>query len=362
MQQQYINPRGKLLYHFAKLSQIRNGKPVAPINLEIDLSNRCSHGCSWCHFAFTHTRGPLANKHEKPEGFIGGGDLMDTDLAFQILKQVQKCSILSVTWSGGGEPTLHPDIKEIVERTGSLGIDQGMYTHGGHLEPDLAEILTDNLTWIYVSLDEVNRNKFKQSKGVDRFDRVIEGIGLLNQARKSADSPCTLGLGMLLHRGNIDDIEQMVGLAEELDVDYVQFRPVINFSHEAPDQLIDDTAWVNQAILNLRPFQTHPKVQVDLGRFEMYRDWSGKHGYETCYWSALQMVITPNGSVWRCTNTREQPESLLGDLNVSSLEEIIIEAGSPCQVTKNCRIMCRGHIANLTLQDIMLRPHHPTFI
>lgn len=42
-----------------ELSRIgETGKTKAPVNVEIDLSNRCSHGCAWCHFAYTHTKGP----------------------------------------------------------------------------------------------------------------------------------------------------------------------------------------------------------------------------------------------------------------------------------------------------------------
>ncbi len=62
----YINPRQKVLWHTDRLHELRTtGTTSAPVNVEIDLSNRCSHGCRWCRFAYTHTRGPLAGT-EKP--------------------------------------------------------------------------------------------------------------------------------------------------------------------------------------------------------------------------------------------------------------------------------------------------------
>jgi MoaA/NifB/PqqE/SkfB family radical SAM enzyme len=69
-----------------RLQAIRDGKRPAPINAEIDLSNRCSLGCEWCHFAYTHTRGPLA-KSDRLRDAIPGGDLMDTDLAKSIVRR-----------------------------------------------------------------------------------------------------------------------------------------------------------------------------------------------------------------------------------------------------------------------------------
>src|SRR5574338_42021 len=83
-----IGPRDKLLWHPDKLLELRTaGKTSAPINVEIDLSNRCSLGCEWCHFAYTHTRGPLKGKRAKPAGAVLGGDLMEPDLIGSILAQ-----------------------------------------------------------------------------------------------------------------------------------------------------------------------------------------------------------------------------------------------------------------------------------
>ncbi len=99
----FIAPREKLFAHLDRLEQIQQtGSTVAPINVEIDLSNRCSLGCEWCHFAFTHTRGPLAGKVAKPQGAVPGGDLMDTQLAKRIVLQLYDAGVRSITWTGGG--------------------------------------------------------------------------------------------------------------------------------------------------------------------------------------------------------------------------------------------------------------------
>src|SRR5512139_1310988 len=120
----YIDPRAKLLHHLDRLYAIQRGAIAPPVNIEIDLSNRCSLGCEWCHFAYTHTRGPLAGKRDKPDASIPGGDLMDTYLARRIIDQLAENGVRSVTWTGGGEPTLHPHFNEIIEYTAQYPIDQ----------------------------------------------------------------------------------------------------------------------------------------------------------------------------------------------------------------------------------------------
>lgn len=354
----YINPRSKVLNHIDKIAQLRRmGTTLAPVNVEIDLSNRCSHGCSWCHFAYTHTKGPLAGKRDKPSGAVLGGDLMSIELAYDILRQLKAEGVKSVTWTGGGEPTLHPHFTDIIEFAATLGLDQGLYTHGGHITPALADALREHLTFVYVSLDECSPEAFKRSKGVARFGNVLSGINNLVTAKGDA----TVGVGFLLHEGNYSDIDAMVGLGRELGVDYVQFRPIIDYDQAAPGQLKADTAWISEAVYRLGFYEDDPFVIADAWRFNMYQGWTG-HGYPTCNWAAMQTVITPNGKVWRCLNKREHPDALLGDLSTESFMNVWRRAGGPCAVNGGCRVMCRGHIANITLDAVLTEQEHRNFI
>lgn len=354
---QYINPASKLFQHMDTLHAIKRGERPAPVNVEIDLSNRCSLGCAWCHFAYTHTRGPLVGKMDKPADAVAGGDLMDTNLAYRIVSDLHDEGVKSLTWTGGGEPTLHPDFNEIVRYAASWRMDQGIYTHGGHIDDVRAALLKEQFTWVFISLDECTADAYKASKGVNRFDVVCENVRRL----VAAEGKATVGLGFLLHRGNYSQVRNMVKLGRELGVDYVQFRPTVHFTQENPDALAEDTAWISWAIGFLNEFLDDPFVQVDISRFEMYQKWTGHH-YPTCFWSAMQTVITPNGKVWRCTNKREHPDALLGDLSVESFAEVWARSGGPCAVDSQCRVLCRGEIANRTLIPLMAEVPHANFI
>lgn len=359
----YINPRSKVLWHADRLSQLRySGRTVAPINVEIDLSNRCSHGCSWCHFAHTHTRGPLAGAR-RPAGMLDCGDLMDTTFALDLIDQLGGSSVRSITWSGGGEPTLHPQFTQIVEHAAnwrhgrSWEMQQGLYTHGGHIDAGKAAVIKKNMTFVYVSLDECNAESFKASKGVNRFDHVLAGISEL----VAAPGPATVGVGFLMHPGNADDIDRMVDLGRSLGVDYVQFRPIVNYDQDSPSKLAEDTAWIDTVIDGLEQHQGDPFVYADVDRFRMYQNWQG-HGYNVCNWASMQTVITPNGKVWRCVNRRGHEGALLGDLTKDSFCDIWHRLGGPCAVSEDCRLMCRGHIANVTLAAVLTEPAHSNFV
>ena len=351
----YIDPRAKLLWHTDRLDQLKQtGKTSAPINVEIDLSNRCSHGCSWCHFSYTHTRGPWAGKVKRPIDAESGGDLMPLALVKSILRQLAAVGVRSVTWSGGGEPTLHPQFDEIIA---THALEQGLYSHGGHIDEKRAALLKQACTWVYISLDECDPTSFKASKGVDRFMDVLRGIARLVKAEGKA----TIGLGFLLHRDNYHRVDDMVTLGKSLGVDYIQFRPVVRYDQKRPGTLAEDTGWVTEAIRRLRPWTLEEMVSVDIERFELYRSWMG-HPYKTCHWTAVQTVITPNGKVWRCANKREHAGAEIGDLTQESFSDIWQRASQSCAVDGDCRIMCRGHLSNLTLDAVLTQPAHENFI
>ena len=352
-----IAPREKLLWHLDKIGELReSGKTLAPINVEIDLSNRCSLGCEWCHFAYTHTRGPLKGKREKPEGAVLGGDLMDQQLIAQILDQLSEAGVRSITWTGGGEPTLHPHFNSAVIYADLLDLPQGIYTHGGHIDDHRARLLKDALTFVYVSLDAADRASYKKHKGVDRFEAACDGI------RNLVDAPgdATIGVGFLLTKENWHDAKKMAELAASLGADYAQFRPTILYDMHHPTKPLGDTSWVSDARVLLESLADDPLVSIDVKRFEQYADWHG-HGYETCWWSMLQTCITPNGKVWTCVNKREHAAAEIGDLSQEAFSEIW-QRHSVAKVTDDCRVMCRGHLPNQTLDNLMQEPKHLEFV
>jgi MoaA/NifB/PqqE/SkfB family radical SAM enzyme len=353
----FIDPRNKLFAHMDRLAQLQStGKTTAPINVEIDLSNRCSLGCEWCHFAFTHTRGPLKDKREGPKVRTRGGDLMDTPLAFDIVRQLAVAEVRSVTWTGGGEPTLHLHFDDIIRNTSRWIPQQGLYTHGGHVDKKRAELLKQHMTWVYVSLDAATPEAYKRDKKADRFQAACDGIRNLAGAKGDA----VIGVGFLLTRENWYYWAAMSKLAQELGADYAQFRPAIRYEATEPGQPAEDLEWLRGALPVLKHAAHDPFNIIDVDRFRQYAEWEG-HGYATCHWSALQTVITPNGKVWTCVNRREHAPSELGDLTQESFRAIW-DRHKAIQVDQHCRVLCRGHLANKAVDSMLADREHAAFV
>jgi len=278
---------------------------------------------------------------------------MATHLWRRVLSELDQYGVRSLVLTGGGEPTLHPDFDEIIEAIGRTTMDQGIYTHGGHVGPDRAAIMKRNMTWCYISLDNATRESYIAYKQVDGFERACNGVRNL----AAAPGKATIGVGFLLMKENWQDGPKMIAMARDLGADYVQFRPTVLYEQSTPNVLTEDTAWMKDLIAWVESLAGDKFIEADPERFRQYAGWSG-HGYKTCWWSGLSTVITPNGKVWECVNKREHAAAELGDMTKESFRTIW-ERHRPCQVDGTCRVMCRGHVANMELDRLEKMSVHP---
>lgn len=358
MSRQFINSSEKLSFHVQRITRLIHDQIlVPPVNIEIDLSNRCSLGCKWCHFAGTHSRGPLVKLHNGPK--LSTGDLMSLSAITGLGPQIKVMGVKSVTWTGGGDPTTHPEADAIFQGYAGLQIDQGIYTNGHTLTKNQAIVIAKNFSWIYFSLDAASADRYAQGKQVQEriFDLVIWKIRRQVKLRGRA----TIGLGFLLDEDTYTEAEKMVELGRSLGVDYVQFRPVIKFDEELPSRVVFDRSWTDAAIEHLYRFNSDPFVLADLTRFWNYGHWNG-HRYPTCWWAGLQTTITPDGQVWTCVNKRGFLGESIGNINDDSFQVIWARRKIP-KVNDRCRVMCRGDIPNTDLYDFEKEPPiHRNFI
>lgn len=290
----YVAPV-KAFAHLDRIVGWQQGQKPAPVTVEIDLSNRCYLGCQSCHFAHTHSRGPWVSKARRlPMAWEGSGDLADRTMIDRALVEMQQVGVKGLVWSGGGEPTLHPDWLEIVTLARSLGFEQGMYTAGGLLTESSATILAQSAAWVVVSLDCADAATYAAEKRVAPayFDQACRGIRALASARAAV-----VGVSFLLHAENWNTADAMLVLARSLGATYTTFRPTIETSPEAPATVTGDRAWITAALPTLQALAAEPDVECDPARFLAYRDWAGR-SYDTCHGIKLHATITPDGKVW----------------------------------------------------------------
>lgn len=350
----FIDPRGKPLAHLDRLAGWLAGARPAPVTVEWDLSNVCSLGCEWCHFAHTHEAGPWASSpRTRPVDYSPTGRLADEALVRRGLTEMACAGVRAVVWSGGGEPTLHPRFVDIAQHARSCGLQQGLYTLGGHVTDAMARDLGEALAWAVVSLDAADGATYAAEKRVPaaRFLEACYG------ASRLAGRVATVGVSFLLHANNWHRVDEMRRLGLGLGATYVTFRPTVDTSPADPAVALGDRHWISAAEATLRDLAREPHVELDVDRFLEYRDWTG-HGYAACHGITLLTMVTPDGRVWVCPNRRGMPGSELGDLRVDSFAAIWSRHPRCWTEFGDCRAFCRLHLVNRTLADVYaVRPH-----
>ena len=187
----------KFLKNFLSNKLMRTNYPFFG---SVEMTRRCNSRCSFC---------PIGN--EKSE--IKKGE-MSTEDTKRVFDQFNELNILAASFLGG-EPFLRKDLFEIAEYSSSNGIISQVSTNGLTLA-DTADEATSAFDVIVVSLDTLDPELYKDIRGVDAFDRVVEGV---KEALALQDkNHCNILLNTVVCAKNIPDVREVVKFSREIGV------------------------------------------------------------------------------------------------------------------------------------------------
>ena len=170
---------------------------------------------------------------------------LPTDLLIRLIDDYADGGGGTITFSGGGEPTLHPDLDRIAERLVARQLRYGAITNGLRVT-DKALKFFKHAEWIKISLngiDELQYRKQYSRPNLTHLSKTIENIGLLKRVAK-ADAIISASMVITALVQGDDDIERFFFKAlNDLGVHYILFRPYIGTSRRlritrTPDDMI----------------------------------------------------------------------------------------------------------------------------
>ena len=135
-----------MIWHSEKLKAMRDGDITAPIYVRLKPTNKCNHHCSFCSYDPIEGDTSVRDDMKDRKAEIPQEKLME------ILSDFRDMGVKAVTYSGGGEPLLHPNITEAMEKTLKYGVDLSIITNGQRLNGDRAKVLA-NAHWVRISSD-----------------------------------------------------------------------------------------------------------------------------------------------------------------------------------------------------------------
>jgi len=144
---------------------------------------------------------------------------LSTQKEKEILRQIYDSGVCAIGFEGG-EPLLRKDLPEILAYSRSLPLHTSLITNGTLLKSRIDEIAPYINGILFVSLDGSEKTH-DRIRGVDGcFKRAVEGI-------TAAKKQVSVTINMTIMADNIDEVEDTVKLAKDLDV-----RIVLSVSHE----------------------------------------------------------------------------------------------------------------------------------
>lgn len=287
----------KLLLNNRKVNSIldvRNGikklDEQFPISIELHLTDNCNLNCEWC----------------TDKALRKNMAAMDLQAIKRLFRELWRHGT-GVTLEGGGEPTLHPDFKEIVAAGKASNIDMGLISNG---TVDISDCI-DTLKWVRVSLDSSTKDEYIKEKGVDCFEHVLDNLKKMSEARNSQNT--FIGVGYVLTTRNQSNLVNLVKCLDKIGVDYIYLRPVEEAGDITPSL---------ESLLDLRKklaeLTADTRIKYMLSISDRVVD---KNAGLPCIAHSLTSIIHANGDVALCEKRRGDG-IVLGNIHDNSFEEI----------------------------------------
>ncbi len=310
-----------------------------PVFAQIFPMNPCNFNCQFCYYSVNELDG------------MDNTSVIKLQDGIRILKELKDYGAKAIEWSGGGEPTLHPQFNKLIRKAETLGLKQALVTNGSMLHKVNAEIL-DDFSWIRVSINAVNKDTYLKVHGVTdkTYDSVMTNVKNLLKRRKRTRKECVIGMSFIVYDGNYKEILQAAQLAKSLGFDNVRFSLAMTPKKDK----IFDGIWDNI----VDQLQEVKKLETD--KFKVFtfsnriKDLSGEQKSKFCWYHHLVLQITPNG-YWPCCRLAGLNKYKLGELNepFSEMWEGQTRKVFTESISKGCPVSCWMTQKNKFLDYVM---------
>ncbi len=341
------------LSFYSEALRLKLGHEISPRMAIIHPTNRCNHNCTGCEYANIHKRSPefeAGSLRIIDESWLAA-EIESTRL-LGLINEIADLGTTSILFSGGGEPTLHPSFDKALEEAKKRGLLIGIFTNGTAVNQQLAEVIAQNATFIRVSIDASTAETYAAIRQVSlsAFNQLKSAVGRLVAAKAHSGSKLQIGLKFLIRPCNLEEIISFVGLAKELGVESVQYKPIRNTTKDK--ELNSKEVQTAQKLIE-HARSAHPDIKVQGGVSTEIRV------KVPCWITPLRVVVSAEGDIHLCNyfNHRRQTHTF-SNISHSLLKDIWF-SDAHRQALANIKLSecelydCRFHKLNVELSDLV---------
>ena len=279
-----------------------------PLLLIAELSYKCPLHCPYCS-------NPLSIGDAKYS------DELPTEDWVRVFHEAGELGVLQLALTGG-EPLVRKDAEVLTRAAKEAGLYSNLITAGTPFTRKRAEALKEaGLDNVQISIQDSDPISSDRIAGTKSFAKKIEAAHLAREL----GFPLTVNV--VLHRQNLDRIEEIIRLAEDLDARRIELAnsqymgwAVINRTAMMPTR---EQLEHGEAVVNAARERIGPKMEILWVLPDYYEEYP-----KPCMggWGRDAMVIAPNGDVLPCQAASTIPDMEFANVRDTPLAEIWFES------------------------------------
>jgi pyrroloquinoline quinone biosynthesis protein E len=273
-----------------------------PLALIAELTHRCPLHCVYC---------------SNPVELKNRADELTTEVWSRVFKEAADAGVLQADFTGG-EPLTRPDLLELLRAARTAGLYVSLITSGVPLDQArLAKLVEAGLDHIQLSFQGAREETAKEISGSKAHAQKLRVLEWLARFR------IAVTLNFVIHRSNIDQIEEMLKLAESSSASRVEFANVqyYGWAFANREHLLPTRAQLDRSLETLKKAEQRLRGNI---RVEfVVPDYYAKYP-KACMggWGRKLMLVTPTGDALPCHAAQVIPGLHFDNVKARSLREI----------------------------------------
>jgi PqqA peptide cyclase len=273
-----------------------------PLALVAEVTHRCPLHCVYCSNPIELTQ--RANE-------------LSTETWIRILQEAGEFGILQVDFTGG-EPLARPDLADLIRAARASGLYASLITSGLPLdEKRLATLVEAGLDHFQLSFQDSTESTADEFAGTSAHGTKLRVAQWVKKHRVA------LTLNFVIHRQNVDRLDEMLALTEKIAPGRVEFAHVQYYGWAFANlrRLMPTRAQLDRSLEILRDAEERLRART---RVEyVVPDYYAKYP-KPCMggWGRKVALITPSGEVLPCHAAKILPGMKFENVQSHSLKEI----------------------------------------
>ena len=273
-----------------------------PLALIAELTHRCPLHCVYC---------------SNPRELTARSDELSTEAWTRVFNEAATAGTMQLDLTGG-EPLARPDLAALIQAARSAGLYVNLITSGLPLdEARLDELVAAGLDHFQLSFQGAREETAHEISGGKSHPHKLKVLGWLKSRRVAVT------LNFVLHRNNLDQLPEMLAIAESSSASRIEFAHVQYYGWAfanrdallpTREQLMHSLDFFKQAQERLRG-----KIKVEYVVPDYYAKFP-----KPCMggWGRKAMLITPRGDAMPCHAASVIPGLLFENVKEKSVREI----------------------------------------